>query len=95
MRGAKENEKMTTLSGEELTLNPSVLLITDANSDGAIGLAGVKGGNVAEVTMATTDLIIESANFDGTTTRRAAQALKLFTDASMRFQNRPSPELVA
>ncbi|MDP1707164.1 MAG: hypothetical protein Q8L30_01250, partial [bacterium] len=38
---------------------------------------------------------IESANFDGTTTRRVAQALKLFTDASQRFQNRPSPELAS
>lgn len=95
IRGAKEGEKITTLSGEEFVLNPSVLLITDANVDKPIGIAGVKGGNVAEVTAATTDIIVESANFDGTTIRRTAQALKLFTDASLRFQNRPSPELCA
>ncbi len=95
VRGAKDGEKITTLSGEEYILNPNVLLITDANADSVIGIAGVKGGNVAEVTSATTDIIIESANFDGTTIRRAAQALKLSTDASLRFQNRPSPELVA
>ncbi|MDP1689916.1 MAG: phenylalanine--tRNA ligase subunit beta [bacterium] len=95
IRNAKVDEEITTLSNEKFVLNPSVLLITDANADAAVGIAGIKGGKLAEVTSDTTDIIIESANFDGTTTRRSAQALKLFTDASLRFQNRPSPELVA
>lgn len=73
----------------------SIQLITDAHADAPIALAGIKGGKAAELTSETTDIIVESANFDGTTTRRAAQALRLFTDASVRFQNRPSPELVA
>lgn len=95
VRNAKAGEKITTLSGDEITLSPNILLITDVNADAPIGLAGIKGGKVAEITEATTDIIIEAANFDGTTTRRAAQSLKLFTEASSRFQNRPSPELVA
>jgi len=95
VRGAREDEKIVTLTGEEFILTQNIQLITDANTDRAIALAGIKGGKVAEVTADTTDLIIESANFDGTTTRRAAQSLKLFTDASLRFQNRPSPELAA
>ena len=89
VRNAKEGEMFTTLSNETFTLKSNVLLITDANVDSAIGIAGIKGGKAAEVTANTTDIIIESANFDGTTTRRAAQTLKLFTDASVRFQNRP------
>lgn len=95
VRNAKEGEKITTLSGEEYTLPTSVLLITDAHAHTPVGIAGVKGGKAAELTGETTDIIVESANFDGTITRRAAQALKLFTDASVRFQNRPSPELCA
>lgn len=95
VRGAKEDEKITTLSNEEFVLKQEALLITDANIDSAIGIAGIKGGKAAEVNIHTTDLIVESANFDGTTTRRTAQALKLSTDASQRFQNRPSPELCA
>lgn len=95
VRSAKEDEKITTLSGDEYELSPNIQLITDANADAPIALAGIKGGKAAELTADTTDIIVESANFDGTTTRRAAQALKLFTDASLRFQNRPSPELVA
>lgn len=95
VRAAKEGEKITTLSGDELTLSSSIQVITDAGSDTPIALAGIKGGNAAELTEATTDIVVESANFDGTTTRRAAQKLKLFTDASSRFQNRPSAELAA
>lgn len=95
VRAARSGEKITTLSGEEFELSPGIQLITDAHTGVPIAIAGVKGGKVAEVTADTTDIIVESASFDGTTTRRAAQALKLFTDASQRFQNRPSPDLAA
>jgi len=95
VRGAKKEEKITTLSGEEFILPEGTLLITDENADIPIGIAGVKGGMHAEITSATTDIVVESANFDCTTIRRAAQALKLPTEASLRFQNRPSPELAA
>lgn len=95
VRGAREGEKITTLTGDEYILTPTTLLIVDGTNDTPLGIAGVKGGRAAEVTEVTTDIIIEAANFDGTTTRRTAQALKLFTDASTRFQNRPSTELVA
>ncbi len=95
VRAAKAGEKITTLSSEAYELSPERLIITDAHADLPIGIAGVKGGKAAEVDAQTTDLIIESANFDGTSVRRTAQKLKLFTDASSRFQNRPSPELAA
>lgn len=96
VRASKEGEHVTTLTGESYDLPPDVLLITDAHADGMpIGIAGVKGGKAAGITDATVDIIIESANFDGTSVRKAAQALKLFTDASSRFQNRPSEALVA
>ena len=95
VRDAKTGEKITTLSGEEYMSPTNTLFITDANTDKAIGIAGVKGGKLAEISETTTDIIVESANFDGTTIRRTAQALKLITEASLRFQNRPSPELCA
>jgi phenylalanyl-tRNA synthetase beta chain len=95
VRDAHDEEKITTLTGESYDLTKDILLITDANTDAPIGIAGVKGGKAAEITKDTTDIIIESANFDGTLTRKASQKLKLWTDASQRFQNRPSPELAA
>ncbi|MDR3546779.1 MAG: phenylalanine--tRNA ligase subunit beta [Candidatus Pacebacteria bacterium] len=95
VRNARAGEKIMSLSGDDYTLADDVLLITDARADAPIGIAGVKGGKAAGITDETTDLVIESANFDGTLVRKASQKLKLWTDASQRFQNRPSPELAA
>ena len=95
VRSAKEGEHITGLDDVEYKLSPERLVIADANADAPIGIAGVKGGKASGIDEKTTDIIVESANFDGTTVRRTAQALKLWTDASLRFQNRPSPELAA
>jgi phenylalanyl-tRNA synthetase beta chain len=95
VRAAKEGEKITVLTGEEYALPEGTLLIADGASGAPIGIAGVKGGKAAEITEATTSLVIESANFDGTNVRKTSQALKLWTDASLRFQNKLSPELAA
>src|SRR3989338_92095 len=93
VRNAKKGEKITTLDDKEYALSESMLVIADGNSGKAIGIAGVKGGKTAEVSEATTDIIIESANFDGVSVRKTAQALKLRTDASQRFEQGISPEL--
>lgn len=96
VRGSREHEEVTTLTGERYELPPGTLLIADANgNDQPLGVAGIKGGEHARVDEGTTDLIVEAASFDGSSVRRTAQALKLFTDASSRFQNKPSPALAA
>lgn len=95
VRAAHEGERLTTLSGDELTLSNETFVIADGNVDVALAVAGVKGGMAAVVDETTTDLVVEAANFDGPTVRRAAQRLRLSTDSSLRFQNRPSPELAA
>jgi phenylalanyl-tRNA synthetase beta chain len=94
VRASEVGESITTLTGETYELPEETLLITDAYADGKpLGIAGVKGGSEAAVTEKTVDLVIEAASFDGTQVRKTAQALKLFTDASSRFQNKPSPAL--
>ncbi len=93
VRKAKEGEKMLALDGKEYTLADSMLVICDAHNGAAIGLAGVKGGAPAGITETTTDIILESANFDGVVTRRTSRALNLRTDASVRYENVISPEL--
>jgi phenylalanyl-tRNA synthetase beta chain len=95
VRSAKQDEKITILGGTELALPAGALVIADGESGVPLGIAGVKGGQAAELTAATTDLIVESANFDPVAVRKTAQALKLFTDASLRFQNRVPAELAA
>ena len=95
VRDSKTDEKITTLSGDEFILPTGTLLITDANSDAPVGIAGVKGGIAAQITTATTDIVIESATFNASLVRKTSQKLKLWTDASQRYQNNLTPELAA
>jgi phenylalanyl-tRNA synthetase beta chain len=92
VRAAREGESLLALDGKEYALTPSIMVINDAHSDSAIGVAGVKGGMPASITTDTTDIIIESASFDGVSVRKAAQHMKLRTDASARFEQGMSPE---
>ena len=93
VRGAREGEKIVALDEKEYILKDSMLVIADGNSDEVIGIAGVKGGIPAGISEATKHIIIESANFNGVSVRKTAQALKLRTDASQRFEQEISPEL--
>lgn len=93
VRAAREGEKMLALDEKEYTLTPSNLVIADEHKGEVIGIAGVKGGMPAGITESTTDIILESANFDGVSVRKTAQNLKLRTDASARFEQVISPEL--
>jgi phenylalanyl-tRNA synthetase beta chain len=93
VRLAKEGEVMEALDKKKYTLANSMLVITAA--DKPVGIAGVKGGMPAAIDESTTDIVIESANFDGVSVRKTAAALKLRTDASARFEQSLSPELAA
>ncbi|MEK7118625.1 MAG: phenylalanine--tRNA ligase subunit beta [Patescibacteria group bacterium] len=95
IRETGEGEKITALSGEEYLLPKGTVVIAEAISGKPLDIAGIKGGMVAAIDERTSYIYVSVANFDGTSVRRTAQALKLFTDASLRFQNRPSPELAA
>ncbi|HVZ76293.1 MAG TPA: phenylalanine--tRNA ligase subunit beta [Candidatus Paceibacterota bacterium] len=93
VRKARAGEKLLALDNKEYELKDSMLVIADGVADVPVGIAGIKGGTPAGITEATTDIIIESANFNGVLVRKTAQALKLRTDASSRFEQGVSPEL--
>jgi phenylalanyl-tRNA synthetase beta chain len=84
VRRAKEGEQLTLIDGSEHDLKGDMLLICDA--DGPVAVAGVMGGGESEVSAQTTTVLLEAANFKGTSVRRTSQALKLRTDASTRFE---------
>jgi phenylalanyl-tRNA synthetase beta chain len=91
VRAAREKEKFTTLDGEEYELQPPMLLIADPER--GIALAGIMGGANSEMAKATTDVLLESATFNGINTRRTTQRLKLRTEASTRFEKTLNPEM--
>ncbi|MCP3099490.1 phenylalanine--tRNA ligase subunit beta [Myxococcus sp. K15C18031901] len=84
VRTAARGEKMTTLDGKARTLDVDDLLICDQKSPQAI--AGVMGGGDSEVSEKTTRLVLESANFLGSSVRRSAKRHALHTEASHRFE---------
>lgn len=84
IRWAREGEKLTTLDGKARVLKSDELVVAD--SERAQSLAGVIGGQDAEVTDATTDVVLEAATWDPVTVRRAARRLQVRTDASHRFE---------
>jgi phenylalanyl-tRNA synthetase beta chain len=84
VRRANLEEKITTLDGVERELNPSMLVIADA--DRAVAIAGVMGGAETEISSKTTKVLLESANFDPVSIRKTSRALGLSTEASYRFE---------
>jgi phenylalanyl-tRNA synthetase beta chain len=91
VRRATAGEKLETLDGVVRTLSAEDLLITDGS--GPIGLAGVMGGATTEISDATTDVLIEAANFDPITVARTARRHKLPSEASRRFERGVDPSL--
>lgn len=92
VRPAVEGESLVTLSGEEKVLKEGMVVIADEKK--ILAIAGVKGGNAAEVTSATTSVILEIASFDATSVRKTSRSLNLVTDASKRFENNLAPQMV-
>ncbi len=91
VRNAKSGEKITTLDKQEVELDESVLIIADEQSP--LAIAGVKGGDKAEVDKNTKNIVLESANFDPTSIRKTSRRLNIPTDSAKRFENEISTEL--
>jgi len=91
VRRARQDETITTLDGQLRQLDHEMLLITDGG--GPVAIAGVMGGLESEVTENTTDILLESANFNFLNNRRTSQLLGLKSEASNRFGKRVDPEL--
>ncbi len=62
-----------------------------ADAEGPIALAGVIGGLHSAIGPDTKRIVLESANFQAASVRKTSVALKLRTDASMRFEKSQDP----
>jgi phenylalanyl-tRNA synthetase beta chain len=84
VRRARPGEKMRTLDAVDRNLDPSVLMIADAER--SIAVAGVMGGAETEISGETKNVLLESANFNPLSIRKTSRALGLSTEASYRFE---------
>ncbi|QQG43293.1 MAG: phenylalanine--tRNA ligase subunit beta [Candidatus Daviesbacteria bacterium] len=85
VRVAQKGERITTLDGKTRDLQTSDLLIAD--SQNALGIAGVMGGKDSEVNETTSTILLEAAIFDSISIRQTANRLALLSEASRRFQH--------
>lgn len=84
VRKARKGETIRTLEGSLVELSPEMLVIADETKP--VAIAGVIGGEESGITEETSDVFIESANFDPVSIRLTAKKLGLSTDASYRFE---------
>lgn len=84
VRRAEPGEKIVAIDGKEYALTKENLVIADAER--AVAIAGVMGGKESEITSATVDVLLESAQFDPVSIRRTARRLGLSSDSSYRFE---------
>ena len=91
VRHARDGESILCLDGQTRRLQPSMLVVADAAGPVAIG--GIIGGEESGVTESTTDVVIESAGWDGVNIRATSRALTLRTEASIRHEKGIAPEV--
>ncbi|MDR1100803.1 MAG: phenylalanine--tRNA ligase subunit beta [Clostridiales bacterium] len=84
VRAAEKGEEMTTLDGIKRKLAVDDLVIADAKSP--LAIAGIMGGEGSGIDENTTNIVFESANFEGAGLRRTSRRLGLRTEASVRYE---------
>ena len=92
VRRAEEGERLVTLDDVERSFTVDDLLICD--KERPVAVAGVMGGELAEVSEQTSDVLLESATFERGGIQRTRRRIELSTEASQRFERGVDPEAV-
>jgi len=92
VRRAAPGEPFTAINHKTYTLDDRMCVIADAQRP--VALAGVMGGADSEISSATVDILLESAQFAPLPVRAAARGLSLASGSSYRFERGPDPAMV-
>jgi phenylalanyl-tRNA synthetase beta chain len=84
-----KGETLTTLDGEERTLPPYTILVTDPQ--GPLSLGGIMGGEESEINDNTTTVLLEAAAWNFLNIRRSTNDLKINSEAGFRFSRGVHP----
>jgi len=82
---AKQKETISLLGGNSIEIDKNVLLIKDGENP--LAIAGIKGGQRAEITNKTKAIILESASFNPSLISKTTRKIKLKTDSSFKFEH--------
>jgi phenylalanyl-tRNA synthetase beta chain len=89
VRRATPGEHIRTLDGTDRQLDPTDLVIADA--DRPVAIAGIMGGEETEIGEETSTVLLEAANFDPFTIYRSSERHRLRSEASTRWEKGVDP----
>ncbi len=89
VRRAKKGERLVAINGRTYELDADMCVIADAYRP--VAIAGIMGGLETEISDSTTNVLIESAQFDPVNVRRTSRRLGLSSPSSFRFERGVDP----
>lgn len=92
VRRARPGEVLVTLDGTSRELVVDDLVIADGDGNG-VGIAGIMGAAMAEISQSTSTVLLEVANFDPQTVASTGKRLGLSSEARTRFERGVDIEL--
>lgn len=91
VKKANAEDKLMLLDGQEISLTPETMVISDAQKP--LAIAGVMGGLDSGVTLMTQDIFLESAYFDPKSIAYAVRHYNINSESSYRFERGIDPLL--
>ena len=88
---AGKSAKFVTLDGQERTLDPADLMVSD--DERPLALAGTMGGLYSEITQETTEIALEAVRFNPVAIAQNSRRHKLSSEASRRLERGVDPSL--
>jgi len=92
VRNSKKGEFFEALDNKKYTLDANMCVISDKS--GVLGLGGIIGGHRSSTEFSTKNILLESAYFYPSETRRTAKNLNIETDAKYRFERGIDPNSI-
>ncbi len=92
VRDSKKGETLDALDKKKYELTDGMCVIADES--GPLGLGGIIGGNSSSTQISTKNILIESAYFDPSITRKTSKMLNLNSDAKYRFERGIDPNSI-
>ena len=93
VRYASDGESITTLAGDVIELDSSVLVIADSRS--VLAIAGIIGSEAVAVDDNTRNVLIESAHFSAQCIAKTCRLFRLNSDSAYRFERGVDPAQAA
>lgn len=92
IRQAKKSETLTTLLGTTVKLENDAFVLTSGGEVTVIG--GIVGGKTTGVTESTTDIVLDSGNYDSRVIRSVSRQLKIANESVSRNDKFLDPRLI-